>query len=396
MTRFDVDVCIVGAGPAGAFLGYLLAAKGIKTMLVERHAELDQEFRGEHLHGDVASLLQKYQLFDKVKSLGILPMKAVEFFNGTKKVMSITPELFGMEHVGIHFPHKHMLSVLIEEAQHSESFELLLKTTVKDLIMEGDQVTGVKARCGNEDIEIHSKMVVGADGRYSTVRKLAHIPTQIIKHGYDVLWAKIPAPADWEPSMRMVLVNNTQITLYASTGGYVQVGWQIEEGSFPTLRTQDFKPFIETLMKAEPQLKPYVEQHIRDWGDFTCLPVQSCKCDTWSMNGLVIMGDAAHTMSPMGGIGVNAAMKDADVLAPIIAEAIHSGEYSKSTLEQFEKLRKNEIIKLQEGQVRQEKGMKKINSSKLMMNLFYWNMRLLDKMPWKGKIFLKMYGANNQ
>jgi len=80
MPRYDVDVCIVGAGPAGAFLGFLLTQKGIKTLLIERHAELDREFRGEHLHGDVANLLKKYRLFDKVKERGILPMKRVLLF----------------------------------------------------------------------------------------------------------------------------------------------------------------------------------------------------------------------------------------------------------------------------------------------------------------------------
>jgi len=394
MPRYDVDVCIVGAGPAGAFLGFLLAKQGVKTLLVERHAELGREFRGEHLHGDVANLIKKYRLFDKVKERGILPMKRVDFFHGTKRVMSITPDLFGIEHVGIHFPHKHLLSVLIEEAQQTGCLKLLLNTTVTELMTEQDQVIGLKAKCKDEEVEVRSKIVVGADGRYSTVRKLAGIPAQIIKHGYDVLWAKIPVPPDWEPTMRMVLVNNTQMTLFACTGGFVQIGWQIEEGSFPSLKKQHFQPFIDTLIQAASELKPFVNLHIRDWNDFKCLPVQSCKCETWVKDGLIIIGDAAHTMSPAGGIGVNAAMKDAEVLAPIIREAIQTQNYSRSKLLAFEQMRKDELNKLQEGQVRQEQTMRKLNDSKILKYLFYWNMRVLDKMPWKGKIFAKMYAAN--
>jgi len=394
MAHYNVDVCIVGAGPAGAFLGFLLARKGIKTLLIERHAELDREFRGEHLHGDVANLLKKYRLFDKVKELGILPMKRVEFFHGAKRVMSITPELFGIEQVGIHFPHQHLLSALIEEARQTGCFELLMNTTVKELMMEQDRVTGLKAKSKDGEVEVRSKIVVGADGRHSSVRKLAGIPTKIKKHGYDVLWAKIPAPPDWEPTMRMVLVDHTQITLFACTGGFLQIGWQIAEGSFPSLKKQDFRPFIDTLIKAAPELKPYVERHIRDWNDFMCLPVQSCTCETWVKNGLIIMGDAAHTMSPAGGIGVNAAMKDADVLAPIIWDAIQDQDFSRDKLIAFEQMRRDEIDKLQEGQVRQEKAMQRLNGSKLLKHLFYWNMRVLDKMPWKGKIFAKMYAAN--
>jgi 2-polyprenyl-6-methoxyphenol hydroxylase-like FAD-dependent oxidoreductase len=104
----------------------------------------------------------------------------------------------------------------------------------------------------------------------------------------------------------------------------VQIGWQIAEGSFPALRKQDFRPFIATLIKAAPELQPYVDQHIRDWNDFVCLAVQSCECDTWVKDGLILMGDAAHTMSPSGGIGVNAAMADAESLAPVILEALQA------------------------------------------------------------------------
>ncbi|GAB2717565.1 FAD-dependent monooxygenase [Paenibacillus thermoaerophilus] len=394
MTLYQADVCIVGAGPAGAFLGFLLAKKGINTLLIERHEELDREFRGEHLHGDVETLLKKYRLFDKVRELGILPMSRVEFFDGTRRVMSVTPDLFGIEHVGIHFPHKHLLRVLIEEAQQTGCFQLLMKTTVTELIVEQDQVVGLKAKSKDGEVEVRSKIVVGADGRHSIVRKLANIPTQIAKHGYDVLWAKIPAPSDWEPTMRIVLANRTQITLFACTGGFIQIGWQIPEGSFPALRKQHFQPFIDTLLKAAPELKPFVDRHIRDWNDFICLPVQSCKCETWVKNGLVIMGDAAHTMSPAGGIGVNAAMKDSEVLAPILWDALQSQDYSRAKLMAFEQMRRDEINKLQEGQVRQEKAMEKLNKSIMLKRLFYWNMRVLDKMPWKGKIFAKMYTAN--
>ncbi|WAH39183.1 FAD-dependent monooxygenase [Alicyclobacillus dauci] len=390
---FHVDVCIVGAGPAGAFLGYLLARSGIKTLLVERHPQLDREFRGEHLHSDVEKLLKRYQLFEKVKALGILPMQSVDFYYGRKRVMSITPEMFGNSHVGIHVPHKHLLGVLIDEAKQQECFELLLNTAVTGLLTENDKVIGVTAKHGAEDINIYSHVVVGADGRFSPVRRFAEISTTIRKHGYDVLWAKIPTPSGWKPTMRMVLVNNTQISLFASTGTFVQIGWQIEEGSFPTLRKQSFQPFIDHLKRAAPELIPSIDEHIRDWSDFTMLPVQSSVSDTWVKDGLVIMGDAAHTMSPTGGIGVNAAMQDSECLARILTDAIHKNDYSADMLKTFELARRPEVTRIQEGQIRQEKSFKKINSSNLLMHMFYWNMRVLDRMPWKAKVFSKMYTA---
>jgi 2-polyprenyl-6-methoxyphenol hydroxylase-like FAD-dependent oxidoreductase len=348
------DVCIVGAGPGGALLGYLLAKNNISTIVLERHEGIDKEFRGEHLNADGEQILKKYKLFEKVEEYGILSMKRVEYWNQGEVIKAVTPGP-GNEHVGIHVPQNHLLSVLIKEAGQYDHYQLMMNTTVMDLIQdEQGNYVGVKAKRNGEEITIHSSVIVGADGRYSTIRKLANIPVSIMKHGYDLLWAKIPSPAGWEPTIRLTMVNDNQLALFTQAGGFIQIGWNIEEGSYPVLRKQSFEPFIKQLLDAFPELNEIVRGHIQSWKDFVLLQVQSCRCETWVKDGLVIMGDAAHTMSPTGALGINCAMKDADVLAEILKEVLLQKDTSAKQLKHFENARREEIEKQQEQQMKQE------------------------------------------
>lgn len=348
------DVCIVGAGPAGALLGYILASQGISTVLIERHEGLEKQFRGEHLNSDVVKILKKYNLFDKIKERGILAMKRVEFFYHSQRVKTISlDEEEG--NVSIHFPHGNLLHVLIEESMKFKNYRILMNTVLIELIQnEAGSYVGVKAKHHDEIINIYSRCVIGADGRYSTVRKIAEIPTEIIKHGYDVLWAKIPAPSNWEATIKLALVHHRQLALFTQTGGYVQIGWNIEEGDYFNLVRQPFEPFITQLLDAFPDLTKTVQQHIQSWKDFVNLRVQSCRCSTWVKDGLVLIGDAAHTMSPTGAIGVSAGLKDAEILGGVLKEACNQNDFSSIQLKKFEDIRKNDIEKLQVEQLKEE------------------------------------------
>jgi 2-polyprenyl-6-methoxyphenol hydroxylase-like FAD-dependent oxidoreductase len=352
--NFQTDVCIVGYGPAGAFLGYLLAKNGIKTTVIERTGEFNREFRGEHINSETEILLKEQHLFEKVEKLGILKMEKVEFFSGNQIVKAITPSIHE-EHVGIHVPQIHLLNAIRCESEKFETFQLFINSTVTELIEdENGFYTGVIVKKGNEKFTINSSIIIGADGRFSTIRKLAKIPTQIRKHGYDVLWAIIPAPAGWEPTTRLLLVHGHQVALFTRTGGLIQIGWNIEEGSFSSLKQDSFEHFLEPFIKSNPELKKPILDHLHSWEDVVCLKVNSSSCETWVKNGLVIIGDAAHTMTPTGAIGINCAMKDAYVLAPIIAEVLYKKNVSLSGLRKFEMCRRAEIDKLQAWQIVEE------------------------------------------
>lgn len=352
--NLEADVCIVGAGPGGALLGYLLAKKGISTIVIERHTGIDKEFRGEHLNQDGERVLKKYGLYDQVEDAGLLLMERVEYWAHGKVIKTVTPGV-GDSHVGIHVPQKNLLSVLIRASKPYQNLKLLMGTKVTELIFnEFGCVTGLKATTGEQEVTITSKIVVGADGRFSTVRKLAEMPFTKITHGYDLLWAKILSPAKWEPTIKNALVNGAQLALFTQAGGFIQIGWNIKEDSYPTLKKQSFEPFIEQVIKAFPELTETIRTQIQSWDDFILLKVQSCHCPTWVKDGLVIMGDAAHTMSPTGAFGINCALLDADVLADVLSEALDKQNLSAAQLKGYEEARRDHTEKLQQQQMVKE------------------------------------------
>ena len=347
-----VDVCIVGSGPSGALLAYLLAKKNISVLLIERTDQIAKTFRGEHINEEGEMILKKHGLFDKVAKLGLLKMERLEYWLDGQLAKTITPNP-AVGHLGIHVPQGHLLQAIMEAAQAYDTFEYRLNSRVTELLQDASgRYNGVRAICNGEEFIVNCRLVVGADGRYSTVRKKANIDTTIRKHGYDLLWARIPAPAGWSPSIKMALVDGMQISLFTQVKGYVQIGWNIAQGSYPTLRKQPFVPFIEKLIKAFPELRETVTKHITSWQDFVLLDVFSSQTEDWGRNGLALIGDAVHTMTPTGAFGLNSAMKDADILAEIL---------EKQTIEQLDLLtctaaRKREIEKIQAIQIEKEQG----------------------------------------
>ncbi|WP_458120376.1 FAD-dependent monooxygenase [Paenibacillus sp. Z6-24] len=353
----NTQACIVGAGPGGALLGYLLAAQGVSVILLERHGHIDKEFRGEHLNAVGERILHQHGLYEQVRREGLLQMERVEYFQNGEIIKTILPGP-GEEHTGIHVPQKNLLHVLLGQSLKFPNYRLMMDTTVTDLIRNplDHQITGVRVRHDGKELTIHSRLVIGADGRYSTVRKLAGIQATIIKHGFDLLWARIPAPDGWPPTVRMALAQEAQLALFSQQGGYIQIGWNIPQDTYPQLRKSPVDPFVEALIHAFPELQATVQEHIRSWNDFVLLKVQSCVCDTWVQPGLVIMGDAAHTFSPTGAIGVNSAMQDAHVLAPLLLEALAADDVSLERLGAFEQLRRQETVDELDSQFMREIG----------------------------------------
>ena len=325
--NYQADVCIVGAGPGGALLSYLLAKNGLSVILLEQNVVLGQAFRGEHLNEEGEAVLKSHQLFEAVEALGILRMEKLEYYAEGKVFKTIFPDE-AVGHLGIHVPQANLLQGILQKAQQFPHFSCLLHTKVTQLLQDSSgRYIGVVATKDGETIEIGSQLIIGADGRYSTIRKHAQIDIQKRKHGFDLLWAKILAPHGWEPSIKMALIGDKQLSLFTQVGGFIQIGWNIEQGSFAQLKKQGFTPFIHQLSEAFPELADSVKTHITSWHDFVLLDVFSSRCESWGTKGIALLGDAVHTMTPTGAFGLNSALKDADCLASLL---------KKESIAQFE------------------------------------------------------------
>ena len=163
-------------------------------------------------------------------------MEKLEYYADGRAIKTIFP-VEAVGHLGIHVPQANLLKGILQETQHFPHFSCFLNTKVMKLLVDPlGRYTGVVASRNGEKIEISSQLIIGADGRYSTIRKQAHIEIQKNKHGFDLLWAKIPAPQGWEPSIKMALIGGKQLSLFTQVGGFIQIGWNIEQGSFPQLR----------------------------------------------------------------------------------------------------------------------------------------------------------------
>lgn len=347
-TPLHVDVCIVGAGPAGTLLSHLLNRKGISTALVERQANLHKSFRGEVLNQDGEAVLNKYGLYSLVAKSGTLPLEKIEYWENGSILHTIYPGEHE-SHVGIHVPQHHLLDVIVAESDRlpDNREHILFNTIMTGLLKdEQDNVIGIHVRQDGSPASIQASVIVGADGRYSAVRRHAGLVPDIRKHGYDLLWARIPAPAAWEPAVRLASMDGEQLALFSQFGGYVQIGWNIPQGSYPKLRQQHFEPFIQQLVAAFPCLSDSLAAHIRSWSDFVLLSVESSYCESWTHGNIVLLGDAAHTMTPTGAFGLNAAIEDADVLAELLIGMAEDHFTDMAPLQQLQ-LARGEKVKQQ-------------------------------------------------
>lgn len=351
----QTEICIAGGGPAGTLLACLLARRGADVVLIEKQPIPGPSFRGEILNGDGERVLKKHGLLDKIAPEAVLPLIRLEYWENKHVVKTILPDT-EEGNVGIHIPQADLLHALLEEAGQYPNFTYMPGTTVRGLLQDEDgRYTGVEVRASNgQDIAIRSRVVVGADGRYSSVRRYAGIQSITEGHGYDLLWARIPAPEGWEPVMCSTIQDGQQLHLFTQARGYVQVGWNIREDSYKELRKRPFEELTETLIAAFPKLESSVRRHITSWQDFVLLDIFSSRSERWACPGLVLIGDAAHTMTPTGAFGLNEALCDADVLHEELLACMERRQDAEVPLERLEERRRGDVERRQREQLDME------------------------------------------
>lgn len=351
-------VVVVGGGPGGVLLTYLLARGGIEVTLLEARHDFARRFRGDTLAPGVLEYLDDLGLADDL--LAEVPHTRSDAFRWH------TPErtyrLVDYRGASKRFP----FYALIPQArflpwlcERAAGFGATVRMGARfsDLVRDGDRVTGVRFTVDGGARELAADLVVGADGRSSKVRAAAGIEATELGASLDLLWAAVDQHDDDPPSSGLDLFARPggTIALLDQGTGQWQLGWSIPAGTFPAVRAAGVEPLIDALGIVLPWLTDRVRATVRSMNDLTLLPVRITTVDTWSRPGLVLLGDAAHVVSPVGGNGINLALADAAELANLVVTGQDPAE--------LERRRRPGVEKEQRGQVRIEQAAAKRNAA---------------------------------
>jgi 2-polyprenyl-6-methoxyphenol hydroxylase-like FAD-dependent oxidoreductase len=327
--KSETCCCIVGGGPAGMMLGFLLARAGVSVEVLEKHADFLRDFRGDTIHPSTLELMHE---------LGIL----AEFLKRPhNEVREVTVQIAGQEMKMADFTHLptfckfiafmpqwDFLNFIVEQTKALPNFRLRMRSEVTGLLEEGGRVAGVRARTPAGDIEVRADLVVGCDGRHSLVRQCAGLLIDDLGAPMDVLWMRL-SKRQRDPAQSLGRVASGAILIMFERGDYWQCGFVIPKGGIEEIKQGGLPAFRERLAAFAPVLADRVAE-LDTWDKIKVLTVIVDRLRNWHRPGLLCIGDAAHAMSPIGGIGINLAIQDAvaasNILAaPLLARTVDEG-----------------------------------------------------------------------
>jgi 2-polyprenyl-6-methoxyphenol hydroxylase-like FAD-dependent oxidoreductase len=320
----ETGCCIAGGGPAGAMLALLLARRGVRVTLLEMHHDFDREFRGDTVHPSTLEILDQLGLADRVHELRNSKISAPTLLTTRGPFTPFDLSRLKTKYRYILMVHqKDLLGLLTQEAKKYAGFRLLMGANVTDLIREDGVVRGVRYQTEDSAQEIRALLTVGADGRFSRVRHLAGIEPVGTSPPMDVLWFRLPhLPEDIDaPGGAFGGFARGHILAGFDRKDYWQVAFVIAKGSYQSLRAEGTEGLRRRIVEIEPRLAKHVES-LTDWHQVSLLSVESSRCPRWYAPGLLLIGDAAHVMSPVGGVGINYAVQDAVVAANLLTKPL--------------------------------------------------------------------------
>jgi 2-polyprenyl-6-methoxyphenol hydroxylase-like FAD-dependent oxidoreductase len=332
--------CVVGSGPAGAILALLLARKGIAVTLLEAHKDFDREFRGDTIHPAILEILDQLGLADRLLQLPHGKIRQLQIMSTGK---ATTIAAFGRLKTRFPYimmlPQARFLEFIVHEAERYPSFRLVLGANVQRLVQDNGVTQGVRFRGGDDAWhEIRAPLTVGADGRFSKLRSLAGLEPVKTSPPMDVVWFRLPRRADDPYEAAQAFVGGGHIVILLDRGDEWQVGYVILKGTYHELHAAGIESLRRGLAERVAWLSDRA-QTLHDWKQVSVLSVESSRLPRWYQPGLLLIGDAAHVMSPVGGVGINYAIQDAVEAANLLNAPLQNGNVSLSDLAAVQKRR---------------------------------------------------------
>lgn len=323
--------CIVGGGPAGMMAGFLLARAGVPVIVLEKHADFLRDFRGDTIHPSTLQAMDDLGLLDEFLRLPHEEVHQLSAVVGSERVTAVDFSHLPTKAKFIAImPQWDFLNFLASKAQAYPSFRLLMKTEADGLIEEGGIVRGVTAKTPDGPITIRAILTIAADGRHSLMRAKAGFTPTNIGAPMDVLWFRLSRRTG-DPSEPFGRADRGQMLVLINRGAHWQCGYLVPKGGFNLLKRQDVTVLRDQLSKLVPFLTDRVSE-IGSWDDVKLLTVTVDRLPVWHKPGFLCIGDAAHAMSPIGGVGVNVAIQDAIAAANILYAALRQGNVPDSLL----------------------------------------------------------------
>ena len=375
--------CVVGGGPAGVMLGYLLARAGVDVTVLEKHQDFNRDFRGDTVHPSTLEVMHELGLLQDFLKVPHQELRSVcgvfgDFAFRTADFRRLpTPCKF----VAL-MPQWDFLNFLSEEGKKFSNFRLLMQHDCVDLLQDEGRIHGVEAHTPNGPVQIRADLVVGCDGRHSTTRKAAGL--EVIEYGVpiDVLWFRIGRRSN-DPEVLLGNFNYGRALVLINRGDYFQTGLLIRKGSFPEMQNEGLEKFRNIIRQIAPYVGDRVDE-VQDWSQISLLTVQVNRLVKWYRPGLLCIGDAAHAMSPVGGVGINLAIQDAVATANLLADPLREGRITEWWLAQVQRRREFPTRVTQRVQVFAHSQMQKVFEKSGPM-----------KAPWQLKAVFSIAGIQH-
>jgi len=349
--QLSTTCCIIGGGPAGIMLGFLLARQGIAVTVLEKYKDFFRDFRGDTIHPSTLELLYELGLLEKFLALPHSQITGLSATIGGQRF-----QMSDVSHLPTHakfialMPQWDFLNFLAQEAARFPSFTLRMGWEATGLIQTNDgATTGVLANTPDGPVEIQAALTVGCDGRHAISRVAADLP--LIDEGVpiDILWLRIARrPSD--PENALGYFNYGRLIILINRNDYFQVGYLIPKGAFPQIQQNGIPAFQQSIERIVPFLAGRTAE-IDSWDKVKLLTIQVNRLQDWCSPGLLCIGDAAHAMSPVGGIGINIALQDAVATANILTESILTSGATVHDLQRVQHYREGAVRNTQRVQV---------------------------------------------
>jgi 2-polyprenyl-6-methoxyphenol hydroxylase-like FAD-dependent oxidoreductase len=372
--------CIVGGGPAGVLLALLLARQGIGVMLLEAHKDFDRDFRGDTIHPSVMEIMEELGLAERLLQLPHSKMRKLTIQANNQQSAAFSADFSRLKtrypYIMV-LPQVKFLEFITEEAKKYPNFQLVLGANVQELIEEDGEIRGVRYRGHGGWHEIRSQLTVGADGRHSKLRQLVGFEAIETSPPMDVLWFRLPRKSDEAEGLNG-RIGKGHIVAMLDRSDTWQIAYVIPKGGYQKLRAEGLAALRESIVEVVPELSDRVAQ-LKDWSQIAFLSVESTRLKRWYRPGLLLIGDAAHVMSPVGGVGINYAIQDAVVAANILSEPLKKGHLHLWDLAQVQRQRElpTRIIQAFQSLMQQQILVRAMNSDGQFKPPFFLSLPIL-------------------